>query len=140
MSDNKDVNGKFLGIHEGIINFTVGQRKGIKIAAKDPLYVVDINPDANEIIVGAKKDLLKKKIILKDINLLCEKEIFAKDVLVKVRSTGKLLRSKVNLIENKASLELKDEEFGISPGQACVFYIKNEFGDRVLGGGWITKN
>ena len=50
----KDTNGKFLGVHDGIINFTIGQRKGIKIAAKDPLYVVDINPDANEIIVGGE--------------------------------------------------------------------------------------
>jgi len=136
----KDVNGKFLGVHDGIINFTIGQRRGIKIAAKDPLYVVDINPDSNEIVVGSKKDLLKKKIILKDINLLCDKETFQKDVFVKIRSTGKLLRSKVNLIDNKASLELKDEEFGIAPGQACVFYLKNDLGDKVLGGGWITKN
>ncbi len=136
----KDTNGKFLGVHDGIINFTIGQRKGIKIAAKDPLYVIDINPDANEIIVGGKKDLLKKKIILKDINLLCKKEVFEKDVLVKVRSTGKLLRSKVSIIDNKASLELKDDEFGISPGQACVFYSKNDLGDKVLGGGWIAKN
>ena len=104
------------------------------------MYVVDINPDANEIIVGGKKDLLKKKIFLKDINLLCEKEVFEKDVLVKVRSTGKLLRSKVSIIDNKATLVLKDDEFGISPGQACVFYSKNDLGDRVLGGGWIAKN
>ena len=136
----KDVNGKFLGVHDGIINFTIGQRKGIKIAAKDPLYVVDINSETNEIVVGSRKDLLKKQIILKDINLLCDEEAFKKDIFVKIRSTGKLLRSKVNLIDNKASLELKDEEFGISPGQACVFYSKNDLGDKVLGGGWITKN
>ena len=136
----KDINGKFLGVHDGIINFTIGQRRGIKIAAKDPLYVVDINSEANEIVVGSKKDLLKKQIILKDINLLCDKEAFKKDIFVKIRSTGKLLRSKVDLIDNKASIELKDEEFGISPGQACVFYSKNDLGDKVLGGGWISKN
>ena len=72
--------------------------------------------------------------------MLCEKDIFEKDVLVKVRSTGKLLRSKVNLTDNKASLDLKDDEFGVSPGQACVFYEKNDFGDKVLGGGWITRS
>ena len=57
----KDVKGKVLGVHEGIINFTIGQRKGIKIAAKEPLYVIDINPDLNEIIIGTKNDLIKKK-------------------------------------------------------------------------------
>ena len=66
----KDTNGKVLGVHDGIINFTIGQRKGIKIAASDPLYVVDIDPDLNEIIVGTRKDLIKKNIFLKDLNIL----------------------------------------------------------------------
>ena len=136
----KDVNGKVLGVHEGIINFTIGQRKGIKIAAKEPLYVIDINPDLNEIIVGTRNDLIKKNIILRDINLLCDKKIFENEVFVKIRSTGKLLRSKVKLNNNNATLELLEDEYGISPGQACVFYSKDEFGDKVLGGGWISKN
>ena len=136
----KDVNGKVLGVHDGIINFTIGQRKGIKIAAKEPLYVIDINPKLNEIIVGVKKNLIKKNIILRDINLLCDKKIFEKEILVKIRSTGKLLKSKVKLNGNNASLELLEDEFGISPGQACVFYLKDDLGDKVLGGGWISKN
>ena len=136
----KDVNGKVLGVHDGIINFTIGQRKGIKIAAKEPLYVIDINHKLNEIIVGVKKNLIKKNIILRDINLLCDKKIFEKEILVKIRSTGKLLKSKVKLNGNNASLELLEDEFGISPGQACVFYLKDDLGDKVLGGGWISKN
>ncbi len=136
----KDLNGKNLGVHDGIINFTIGQRKGIKIAAKEPLYVIDINPELNEIIVGVKNELIKKNIILRDINLLCDKNIFEKEVFVKIRSTGKLLRSSVKLNGNNASLELLEDEFGISPGQACVFYSKDELGDKVLGGGWISKN
>ena len=136
----KDVNGKILGVHDGIINFTIGQRKGIKIAAKEPLYVIDINPDLNEILVGKRNDLIKKNIILRDINLLCNKKIFENEVFVKIRSTGKLLRSKVKLNNNNATLELLEDEYGISPGQACVFYSKDELGDKVLGGGWISKN
>ena len=65
----KNTDGKVLGVHDGIINFTIGQRRGIKIAAKDPLYVIDINPEKNEIIVGSREDLIKKEITLKDINL-----------------------------------------------------------------------
>ena len=136
----KNTEGKVLGVHDGIVNFTIGQRRGIKIAAKDPLYVIDIDPKKNEIIVGNKKELLKKDIILKDINLLVDKSVFDKEIFVKVRSTGRLIKSKLNLINNHAQLNLFDDEYGISPGQACVFYSKDNFGDKVLGGGWISKN
>ena len=136
----KDTQGKFLGVHDGIVNFTIGQRKGIKISAKNPLYVVDINSDQNEIIVGSKKELIKKEIILKDINLLSDKKIFNNEIFVKVRSTGKLLKSKLNLENGKGKLNFLEDEYGISPGQACVFYSKDKNGDKVLGGGWITKN
>ena len=135
----KDKSGKVLGVHDGIINFTIGQRRGIKIAAEEPLYVVDINPELNEIIVGTKKDLIKRHISLRDINLLCEKKVFENEILVKIRSTGKLIKSKLILKKNDAKLELLEDEYGISPGQACVFYSKNELGYKVLGGGWITN-
>ena len=135
----KNLNGDVLGVHDGIVNFTIGQRKGIKIAAKEPLYVIDINADKNEIIVGQKNDLLKKEIILKDLNLLDDKEVFEDEILVKVRSTGKLLRSKLSFKEDKSVLNLLEDEHGISPGQACVFYKKDINGYKVLGGGWITK-
>ena len=135
----KNLKGDVLGVHDGIVNFTIGQRKGIKIAAKEPLYVIDINADKNEIIVGLKNDLLKKEIILKDLNLLDDKKVFEDEILVKVRSTGKLLRSKLNFNEDKSVLNLLEDEHGISPGQACVFYKKDVNGYKVLGGGWITK-
>ena len=136
----KNIEGKVLGVHDGIVNFTIGQRRGIKIAAKDPLYVIDIDPKKNEIIVGNKNELLKKDIILKDLNLLVDKSEFEKEIFVKVRSTGRLIKSKLNIINNHAELNLFDDEYGISPGQACVFYSKDDFGDKVLGGGWISKN
>ena len=136
----KSSDGKVLGVHNGIVNFTIGQRRGIKIAAKDPLYVVNIDPKKNEIIVGPKIELLKKDIILRDLNLLADKTDFDKEIFVKVRSTGKLIRSKLNIKDKFAHLNLFDDEFGISPGQACVFYSKDKFGDKVLGGGWISKS
>ena len=136
----KDKNGKVLGVHNGIINFTIGQRKGIKVAASEALYVTDIDPAKNEIIVGNKKELIKKNILLRDVNILCEKKIFENEIFVKVRSTGKLIKSKIEINNNKANLKLLEDEYGISPGQACVFYSKDEYGDKVLGGGWISKN
>ena len=135
----KDVKGKIIGVHDGIVNFTIGQRKGIKISAKEPLYVVDINSDLNEVIVGTKNELAKKQIVLKDLNLLVEKKHFDNEIFVKIRSTGKLIKSKLNFKKDKITLNLLDEEYGISPGQACVFYSKDRHGDKVLGGGWITK-
>jgi len=136
----KDINGKVIGVHEGIVNFTIGQRRGIKIASKDPLYVIEINSDKNEIIVGSKKELIKKEIILRDLNILANKNIFQGEILTKVRSTGRLIKSKLNLENSYPKLKLLEDEQGISPGQACVFYSKDENGDRLLGGGWIKKN
>ena len=135
----KDINGKVIGVHEGIINFTIGQRRGIKVSDKDPLYVIEINSEKNEIIVGPKKYLAQKKIKLRDLNLLCEPIELKQEILVKVRSTGKLLRAKVKFNSDKAEVDILDGESGISPGQACVFYLMDETGDKVLGGGWIDK-
>ena len=136
----KNEDGKVIGVHEGIINFTIGQRKGIKISDKDPLYVLKIDPENNEIIVGPKERLGKKKIFLNDLNLLVDNSEFEKEIFVKVRSTGKLLKAKVDIKNfNKAEVNLKNLEDGISPGQACVFYNKDELGYKVLGGGWIKN-
>jgi len=136
----KNLEGKVVGVHEGVINFTIGQRKGIKVSDKEALYVIKIDSSKNEIIVGPKKKLGKKNINLKNLNLLADKEDFNKNIYVKVRSTGKLLEAKVNIKDqNAAEINLMDVEYGISPGQACVFYNKDKFGYKVLGGGWIKE-
>ena len=134
-----DIDGNQIGDHEGIINYTIGQRKGIKIASNNPLYVVNIDADKNTIIVGNKDCLEVKQIKLRDLNILGSKKEFNEEINIKVRSTGRLLKAKVNLLENSADVEILDQETGISPGQACVFYSKDEIGDKVLGGGWIHK-
>ena len=136
--DILDIKGKVVGKHEGIINFTIGQRKGIGIAHKEPLYVVDINAKKNEVIVGNREALFVKKIYLKDLNLLSDVKKYNDNLFVKVRSTGRLIKAKVKLDKNKTEVNLQENETGISPGQACVFYSKNKFGDKVLGGGWIS--
>ena len=134
-----DTSGKIIGEHEGIINFTIGQRKGIRIAHNEPLYVIDIDAKKNKIIVGSKKFLNIKRIFIKDLNILSEKDSLNENLFIKVRSTGKLIKAKVSLNNQKAEVNLLEEEAGISPGQACVLYSKNKFGDKVLGGGWIYK-
>jgi len=136
----KDLEGKVIGVHDGIINFTIGQRKGIKVSDREPLYVLKIDSKKNEIIVGPRDKLGKKNIYINNINLLVDKSNLNKDILVKVRSTGKLLNAKINLKENNsAEVNLKEFEDGISPGQACVFYDLDKQGHKVLGGGWIVS-
>jgi len=134
-----DVNGKKIGNHDGIINFTIGQRKGIRIAHKEPLYVIDINAKKNEVIVGNKENLITKKILLKELNLFCNLENYNDNLFVKVRSTGRLISARVKLKNTFAEVTFNENESGISPGQACVFYSKNKYGDKVLGGGWISS-
>ena len=137
--DIVDLSGKKLGQHEGIINYTVGQRKGIKISNTNPLYVVNIDADKNTIIVGPKESLIIKNLQLRDLNLLGSEKEFDQIISVKVRSTGKLLKAKIKIKETSANIEIADGEAGISPGQACVIYSKDDHGDKLLGGGWIYK-
>ena len=134
-----DLKGKQIGEHKGIINYTIGQRKGIKIASNNPLYVININADDNSIIVGEKDYLEIKKIKLRELNILGSEKEFNDLINIKVRSTGRLLKAKINIKDNLADVEILDKETGISPGQACVFYSKDDVGDKVLGGGWIHK-
>tara|TARA_B100001093_G_scaffold477718_1_gene505266 strand:- start:96 stop:1223 length:1128 start_codon:yes stop_codon:yes gene_type:complete len=134
-----DISGNEIGEHDGIINYTIGQRKGIKISSEKPLYVVNINADKNTIVVGLKDSLQINKIKLRDLNILGNKNDFKDLINIKVRSTGRLLKAKVKFEKINAIVEILDVETGISPGQACVFYSSDELGDKVLGGGWIDK-
>ena len=134
----KNLEGKVVGVHDGIVNFTIGQRKGIKVSNEEPFYVIKIDADNNEIFIGPKEELAKTRINLKDLNLLVDRSELNENILVKVRSTGKLLDAKIDIKEkNLANVNLLNPEYGISPGQACVFYKKDQFGHKVLGGGWI---
>ena len=136
----KNMKGEVIGVHDGIINYTIGQRKGIGISNKKPLYVIKIIADKNEIIVGAKEYLVKNQINLKDLNIITnDKNDFEKELFVKVRSTGKLIKAKIDINETSANVNLLEDEYGIAPGQACVFYSKNNLGYKILGGGWITN-
>ena len=128
----KNIEGKVIGVHDGIVNFTIGQRRGIKVSDKDPLYVIEIDPKRNEIIVGPKKYLAKRIINLDNLNILCTGSELNEKVYVKIRSTGKLIPSKVEVSGSKAKVNLMEDEFGVSPGQACVFYQKNKNGYKAV--------
>ena len=134
-----NIEGKIIGEHDGIINFTIGQRKGIKIAGPEAYYVIKIVSDKNEIMVGPKQSLKISKIDLRNVNLLGNEEEIKKELYVKVRSTGKLIKSKIVKKQNQFQVIFNEGEEGVSPGQACVFYNSDRNGFKVLGGGWINE-
>ena len=137
-----DIEGNVLGEHDGIVNFTIGQRKGIGISGQEPLYVIKIDPKNNAIIVGSKDKLNKIKVKINQLNWLGDKEISKEtiDVSVKLRSMHEPVPAKIKLDESSeypsAIIELYTPQRAITPGQACVIYD----GDRVLGGGWIIRD
>lgn len=141
--DIVDMQGKVLGQHNGIISYTIGQRKGLGIGGGDPLFVVKLNPDLHQVVVGPREALQTKQVYIKDINWLGEDdaESAAKDGLdiwVRLRSTSKPAPAKLKINNWSIYVELEQAEMGISSGQACVIYGGKD-GRQVLGGGWIDK-
>lgn len=131
------IDGNVLGKHNGLYNYTIGQRKGLGISYKEPLFVVGFNKEKNEVIVGEKKYIYKKEMIVKDINLLL---IDSLEGQMKVS-----VKTRYSSVEEKATIEMLDDNTikvvfenpvaRITPGQSAVFYL----GDIVVGGGKILK-
>lgn len=126
--------GQVLGKHTGLYNYTIGQRKGLGIAYKVPLFVLGFNPAENQVIVGEEHELYKKEITVTDINLLLVDEINDwLDVEVKTRYSSKSAKAKIKQDTNDIIVVFDEPQRAITPGQSAVFYID----DIVLGGGKI---
>ena len=137
-----DVSGQVLGTHDGVINYTIGQRRGLGIGGlSEPLFVIKLDPDTRQVIVGPKHMLAKRTVPLREINWLGDAPFASReawDVAVKVRSTRPPTDAALRPIsDTEAVVELTVPEEGVSPGQACVFYDRET--SRILGGGWIHK-
>lgn len=135
--------GRMLGRHNGIIHFTIGQRRGIGVAAGEPLYVTRLEPASAKVIVGPKDALARRVIRLRDVNWLgstgSDSPRLPENVFVKIRSTRPAVAARfVAGGNNEVQVMLDEPDFGISPGQACVFYEAPGQGARVLGGGYIA--
>ncbi len=139
------LDGRVLGTHEGIVNYTVGQRKGLGIAAAEPLYVVKLEHKTGRVIVGPREALMTKTVRLRDVNWLGEMPLGdaaggdGLPIEVKVRSTRPPQQGAVQVIDGEVFVTLFAGEYGISPGQACVFYADDSEGSEVLGGGFIAE-
>ena len=137
-----DMDGNILGQHQGVLHYTVGQRRGLGVAIGEPLFVVRIDADTRQVIVGPKDALARRTIMLDEVNWLGDEMLSDPiDVKVKIRSTGLPVRANLKLLQGqRAEVSLDIPEEGVSPGQACVFYGAEEGpAARVLGGGWIIS-
>jgi tRNA-uridine 2-sulfurtransferase len=130
--------GTRLGRHEGVIHFTVGQRKGIGVAAAEPLYVLRLEPEARRVVVGPQSALARSRVPLRDVNWLCATPpLSGQAVSVKMRSAQPPAPARLRLdADGGGTVLLTEAGVGIAPGQACVFYD----GSRVLGGGVIARD
>lgn len=126
--------GEVLGRHTGLYNYTIGQRKGLGISYKVPLFVIGFNKDANEVIVGEESELYKSEVLVGDINLLLVDEIAEPmRVDVKTRYSSKVASATISMDSGLIKVVFDEPQRAVTPGQSAVFYV----GDIVLGGGKI---
>jgi tRNA-specific 2-thiouridylase len=138
-----DLGGRVLGRHEGIVHFTVGQRRGLGIAAAEPLYVVRLDATTHRVVVGPREALRTRSVTLREVNWigdgLLPRAGDRREIFVKVRSTRPAQPAWLRQVDGVCEVELIDGEEGVSPGQACVFYDAPAGQARVLGGGIIAR-
>ena len=137
------LDGRVLGRHEGVIRYTVGQRRGLGIGGGEPLFVVRLDAEARRVVVGPREALASRSVPVAEVNWLGDGDFEAApaggwEVAVRVRSTRPPKPARVHPRgPARARVELLAPEEGVAPGQACVFYAPE--GTRVLGGGWIGR-
>jgi tRNA-uridine 2-sulfurtransferase len=133
-----DSQGKVLGEHKGVHNFTIGQRRGLGIAMGVPYYVVSLDAKTNEVLLGQKEELMHKKLLAKNVNFLCQADDQF-EALIKIRYNHKGATGVVKKQGNDVIIEFDEPIASVTPGQAAVFYCTDTNGSRLIGGGWIEK-
>ena len=135
-----DLSGRVLGPHDGVIGFTVGQRKGLGLGHHEQLFVVRIDAERKQVIVGPREALATRRVFLRNLNWIDSQlpDQAPRAVLARVRSTRQPVRAEVRRTEVGVVVDLLAHEEGVAPGQACVLYDAVDE-SRMLGGGWIIK-
>ncbi len=140
------IDGRRLGRHDGIVNYTIGQRRGLKIAAAEPLYVLSLNAKRNEVVVGPRAFLHTRTLVLRNVNWLGDGSIEGAvadgeiEVYARIRSSQAPQPAVVSLShDGTVTVTLRNGEHGAAAGQACVLYADGATDARVLGGGWIAE-
>ncbi len=133
-----DLQGKKIGVHQGLFAYTIGQRRGLGLPAAEPYYVIRMEPDGNRLVIGGKNDLESSGCLLSDVHFLSRPpEINGLEIMVQIRYRHKAAKAQLHLRENRQmEIHFQDPQKAVTPGQAAVFYLR----DRVLGGGWIEES
>ncbi len=139
------LDGTVLGRHDGIIHYTIGQRRGLGVAAGEPLYVVALDAARRRVVVGPRSALAVRRLVLRDVNWLGDRPLAELDesgveLFARVRSTRAPQPARLVMDGDNVEVELLGEESGVASGQACVLYEGEGAGARVLGGGWIATS
>jgi tRNA-uridine 2-sulfurtransferase len=130
-----DTAGNELGRHTGLHQFTIGQRKGLGVSSKEPLYVVGFRKETNDVVIGAEADLFKSRCTVSDLNWIVPPRLDEpRTIAAKIRYRATECPVRLHpLLDNRVEVEFETPQRAITPGQALVFYD----GSQVLGGGWI---
>ena len=137
--DIVDSSGKVLGEHEGVHRYTIGQRRGLRVAMGRPYYVTRIDAESNTVTLGPKEEVMHRKLRTTGTNWLTEKTVTPFRAKVKIRYNDKGAWATVNPQNNDAIVEFDEPVLAITPGQLAVFYIQEKGQNRLIGGGWIDK-
>jgi tRNA-specific 2-thiouridylase len=134
-----DSAGKILGEHDGVHRYTIGQRRGLRVAMGIPYYVTGIDAETNTVTLGPKEEVMSKKFRAKEINWLMDEPASSFRAKVKIRYNDTGASATVFPQENAVTVEFDEPVSAITPGQLAAFYIREDGRNRLIGGGWIDK-
>jgi len=135
------LDGRVMGRHEGIAHYTIGQRKGLGVAAAEPLFVAALDAARARVVIGPRDALATHMVRLRDVNWLGDGPLpeAGLEIAARIRSSGAPTLARLVVVDGEPAVAFLGTQFGVSPGQACVFYEDGNGAARVLGGGWIAK-
>ena len=135
------LDGRVLGRHDGILHYTIGQRRGLGVSDAEPLYVIKVDAGKKQVVVGPREALKRNDIRISNLNWLGAKnlDVAAQPVFAKIRSTRPAVEAALRQGPEGTVVTIAEGEYGVSPGQACVLYDGIGAGARVLGGGFIAS-
>ena len=137
--DIVDSSGKVLGEHNGVHRFTIGQRRGLRVAMGRPYYVTKIDADSNTVTLGPKEEVMQKALRATGTNWLIDEPVLPFRAKVKIRYNSSGALATVTPQDNSVAVEFDEPVLAITPGQLAAFYIQEEKNNRLIGGGWIDK-
>jgi len=137
--DIVDMSGNKLGEHDGVHKYTIGQRRGLRVAMGEPYYVVELDAVENRVVLGVKDNVLSDELRAGDVNWLIDEPGDEFEAIVKIRYNNRGSEAVVKQCEGGVEVKFREQVFAITPGQLAVFYVVDDFGEKLAGGGWIMR-